>query len=320
MATTLLLGLPGHGQAYPSLEEIVGTCTAKYVDYALAHVENQPKTEDFDAAVSEESDDASQRPSEALTPLSDFCAEGAEWFEQSEWQRVMTTGPNGASLEDLREADRITRLYTSNPDNVLDTAELDEIIASLPPWQNQTPSMWQRFVDWVQQWFKNNEVDPPEWLTNLSLSGSFFKVVSYAAMAFIVLAAIVLIWRELRLVRRRSFQPELPAHPLVPEGIEHLSIADLKDMPAHLQPGLIFGKLVQHIISHTQYNIGFGNSHRQIADQLELHESASDIRRLAEAAEQASYGDWTPSNSELDQLLEMGARLVGEQPIIGESA
>ena len=308
------LCLPGLSLADAQLDEIVQSCTTAYVEYALHHEANQPRTDtDADADNNDESAPPLEKPTEALTPLTKFCTEGADWFEASAWRGIIQSSPAGPSLEDLQEVDWITQHYKTSTDQVMDRSQLDAIVDSLPPWRNQTPTLWQSFVNWVQQWFKNNEVDPPDWLTNLSVSGTFLKVITYGVMTLIVLAAIFLIWRELSLVRRRTFESDLPSHPLVPEGIEHLTLAQLQTMPAHLQPGLIFGKLVQHIITNTQYDIGFGDSHRQIVNNLKTHAHAADITSLAEAAERASYGRWTPSQAELEELRDKGLRLIPEQ-------
>jgi hypothetical protein len=116
------------------------------------------------------------------------------------WQQKI----NSAGLADLGGlAQRYSRAHRQIPD----TASLAQVLEALQREQAPTiPSWWQSFKTWLKKWLSQSDSALASWLNRLLdrwsapsiVSGTFLTVVTYCLMALVVIAAVVIVIREVK--------------------------------------------------------------------------------------------------------------------------
>jgi hypothetical protein len=126
----------------------------------------------------------------------------------------------------LRDLESLAERYTAPPPRVPGTASLAGILATLskseaPP----SPSLWESFKAWFKHWLADSDSALARWLNravqqwnlHTEMSGTVLEIIGYLLGAAVVIAALIVILRELRaagvLGRRRATAATAAAGP-----------------------------------------------------------------------------------------------------------
>lgn len=118
------------------------------------------------------------------------------------WQQKL----NAHALADMSE---LAQQYSQSQWRAPDTAALPKVLESL---QEKTPKVstwWQTFKTWLKDWLSRSDSSLASWLNRLlerwsaqtDMSVTFLKIITYCLTALVVIAAVLIVVREIRAVR-----------------------------------------------------------------------------------------------------------------------
>jgi hypothetical protein len=113
---------------------------------------------------------------------------------------------NAHALADMSE---LAQQYSRSQWRAPDTAALPKVLESL---QDKTPkvsSWWQSFKTWMKDWLSRSDSSLASWLNRLlerwsaetEVSVTFLKIITYCLTALVLIAAVLIVAREIRALR-----------------------------------------------------------------------------------------------------------------------
>jgi hypothetical protein len=146
------------------------------------------------------------------------------------WQQKLSAH----ALADMSE---LAQQYSRAQWRAPDTAALPKVLESLQEKTPQVSSWWQSFKAWLKNWLSRSDSSLASWLNRLlerwsaqtEMSLTVLKIITYCLTALVVVAAVLIVVREIRAVRPRR-RAERAAQAKSSNGIE-----------AHLEPSLFPG-------------------------------------------------------------------------------
>ena len=115
------------------------------------------------------------------------------------WQQKM----NAHALADLSG---LAQHYSRSRWHAPDTASLSKALESLQEQAPKTSSWWQSFKTWLKNWLSQSDSALASWLNqlvqrwsaNTAVSVTFLKIITYCLTALVVIAAVVIVLREVK--------------------------------------------------------------------------------------------------------------------------
>ena len=115
------------------------------------------------------------------------------------WQQKM----NAHALADLSG---LAQHYSRSRWHAPDTASLSKALESLQEQAPKTSSWWQSFKTWLKNWLSQSDSALASWLNQLverwsahtAVSVTFLKIITYCLTALVVIAAVVIVLREVK--------------------------------------------------------------------------------------------------------------------------
>jgi hypothetical protein len=220
--------------------------------------------------------------------------------------------PNLQVLEDI---DALARRYAGSPAaRVPSTAALASIAEGVNGKKTEPQrTWWDRFKDWVQQWFSDHAPSDKgwldAWLKRLGKSQQLLNVLFYLCMGLVVVAALGLIINELRaanwLRNRRQNAPDS-------SGM-HLQIpADFDAAQARSGIAQLLGFLVVSLVATGRLRAERTLTHRELVKRsvFDNDEQHRVFASVALGAEALMYGARGPDTSE--HLMQQGNALLAQ--------
>jgi hypothetical protein len=229
------------------------------------------------------------------------------------WQRNL-------NVRALQDAVALSERYSkSNWRSAPNTAELPAILQSLQD-QQAAPALfwWQSIRSWLKQWLAHSDSALANWLNGLldrwlgqaEISTGFLQNFVYVVAALTVVAAIVVIVRELRAagVGRRFRKPRPPA---TVRGASQDSF-EVVETKAQTGPAELLRLLVTRLLQTGRLRVERSLTHRELiarsAFDSEIQRSA--FAAVAETAESILYGSVSASAERIEQVTRQGQDLL----------
>ena len=274
-----------------------------------------------------------------VTALVEACAEG----QDDEWQyeSVAVACPQAVEAVDAhpladtmpaRWSEALTPWETtqieffdayyrgSSAAEVIGTASLDPIVDELdnPSRVEEEKSAWDRFTDWLEEIFGDEEEESPRWLEELlskiDIPRTALQYTFYVLAFLIIVGAIAVIVIEIRAARgsyarQREAQAAGGGFVVVPKP---LTLADLDAATLRDKPTIMLRLIVQQLEALALLPHRPATTHREIA--LAPAAMPSDQRTaltvVSRSAERARYGDVAPREDEVAEALRQGKSLL----------
>jgi hypothetical protein len=220
--------------------------------------------------------------------------------------------PNLQVLEDI---DTLVRRYTGSPAaRVASTAALASIAERVNGKKMEPQrTWWDRFKDWVRQWFSDHVPSDKGWLDGwlkrLGESKQLLNVLFYLCMGLVVVAAVAVIINEVRAanwLRKHRHGPPDPSgmHPQIPADFD----------PAQARSGIaqLLGLLVVRLVATGRLRAERTLTHRELVkrsvfDNDEQHRIFASVALSAEALMYGARG----SNAS-EKLMQQGSALLSQ--------
>ncbi len=192
------------------------------------------------------------------------------------------------------------------------TASLDTILATLPQLPTKQLSLQDRLWLWLSNWLDGEGGRFDRWLENLPAFEKFFAGILYVCMALIVLTAAVMLFMEIKRIRRtRRALPSRPSGQIsfTPRQVVDLTWQDVEAAPLAQQPVVLLRFLLADLVRRQQIADPRGLTHKDILS-LDRNRGGSALGRIAQAAERALYGNWQPDAGQMRELLDAGEQML----------
>jgi hypothetical protein len=118
------------------------------------------------------------------------------------WQQKLSAH----ALADMGE---LARQYSRSQWHAPDTAALPKVLEALQEKTPRVSSWWQTFKSWLKNWLSRSDSSLANWLNRLlerwaaqtEMSVTFLKILTYCLTALVVIAAVLIVVREIRAAR-----------------------------------------------------------------------------------------------------------------------
>jgi len=232
------------------------------------------------------------------------------------WQQKI----NAHALADLGE---LAQRYSRTQRHAPDTASLSKALESLQEKAPQPTSWWQSFKTWLKNWLSRSDSTLASWLNRLldrwsatsDVSLTFLKLVTYCLTALVVIAAGVIVVREIRAAgvgrrARRAAQPE-SSNPSTPG----------RDLDLGLVPGsaadalaVLLRALVGRLLQLGRLRADRSLTHRELVVRsvFESDEQRAVFAAVAFGAESNFYGPRDRSPDSSDDVRRRGEVLLAQ--------
>lgn len=223
----------------------------------------------------------------------------------------------------LFELGGLAEQYSRSQWHAPDTASLPKALESL---QEQTPkfsSWWQSLKTWLKNWLSRSDSALANWLNRLldrwsaqtAVSVIFLKVITYCLTAFVVIAAVVIVIREVRAVRlggrvRRALQAKssnaiTPQTDLEPEFIPGAATDALT---------VLLRALVEKLLQLGRLRADRSLTHRELVvrSAFESEEQRATFADVALGAEANFYGPRDRAPDPSDAVKRRGEALLAQ--------
>jgi hypothetical protein len=205
-----------------------------------------------------------------------------------------------------------------------DTASLPKVLESLQ--QAQAPkisSWWQSFKTWLKHWLSRSDSALASWLNRLldrwsaqtDVSATFLKIITYCLTALVVMAAVVIVVREIRAVRlgrrARSVAQANSSNAITPE----------MDLELGLVPGsatdalaVLLRALVKKLLQLGRLRSDRSLTHRElvVSSVFESEEQRAAFAEVAYGAESNIYGPRDRAPVPADAVKRRGEALLAQ--------
>jgi hypothetical protein len=234
------------------------------------------------------------------------------------WQRNL-------NVHALQDAIELSERYSkSNWRSAPNTADLPAILQSLQ--DQQAPpvlSWWQSIKSWLKQWLAHSDSALANWLKGLldrwlgqaEISTGFLQVFVYVVAALTVVAAIVVIVRELRAagVGRQFRKPRPPA--TVPGALN--DPFEAMETAAQTGPAELLRLLVTRLLQTGRLRAERSLTHRELIARsaFDSETQRSAFAAVAETAESILYGSVSASAERVEQVTRQGQDLLTQLSI-----
>jgi hypothetical protein len=224
--------------------------------------------------------------------------------------------------DQLGDLASLTHRYLDAPARVApDAAALRAVLDQLAREQVRPPRSWRAaFMDWLRSWFANRDEGSGRWfervLERLAQSIDLVKVVTYGLLGLVVVAAVVLVVRELRaaglLSGRGNSAPRRDAAAMAPTDAATPDILDLDAVALRDQPAVLLRLLVARLLANGQLRAERSLTHRELATHSTFSdaESRTLFVRVTQLAERVLYGSGEANATQAGAVIADGRKLL----------
>lgn len=223
----------------------------------------------------------------------------------------------------LAELGGLAERYSSSSRHAPDTASLPKALESLQEQAPKISSWWQSFKTWLKNWLSRSDSVLASWLNKLldrwsaqtDVSVTFLKIVTYCLTALVVIAAVVIVIREIRAlgVGRRARRAL--------DATSWNAITPQSDLEPQLVPGsasdalaVLLRALVKRLLQLGRLRADRSLTHRElvVSSVFESEEQRAAFAAVAYGAESNFYGprDRAPDSS--DAVKRRGEALLAQ--------
>jgi hypothetical protein len=204
-----------------------------------------------------------------------------------------------------------------------DTASLPKALESLQEQAPKISSWWQSFKTWLKNWLSRSDSALASWLNRLldrwsaqtDVSVTFLKMITYCLTALVVIAAVVIVIREIRAlgVGRRA------RHAL--DGKSSNAITPQSDLQPQLVPGsgsdalaALLRALVKRLLQLGRLRADRSLTHRELVVRsvFESEEQRAAFAAVAYGAESNFYGPRERAPDSSDAVKRRGEALLAQ--------
>jgi hypothetical protein len=260
--------------------------------------------------------------------ISSACPDLVAEIEASQWQELLAPGwQEQMSSRDLPELDFFVSFYSdrASADEVMSLASLDPIVAGLggDAQQEDSESLWERFINWFGDLLSGGTEYSPnwlsEWLSNIEVSATLIEVVFWVSSALIIVAAVVVIVREVRAARggrpAGSFK-DAQSGQIDDVRIDGrpLTLADLENASRSDKPSILLRLLLQQLEAVGLATHSPARTHRDVRAMAEQigRGQVDIIARVSESAERIRFGDEEQPSPEIGEVVSAGITVLDE--------
>jgi hypothetical protein len=226
------------------------------------------------------------------------------------------------SAHALADVSALAQQYSRAQWHAPDIASLAKALESLQPQAPKIPSWWQSLKTWLKNWLSRSDSALASWLNRLldrwsaqtDVSVTFLKILTYCLAALVVIAAVVIVVREIRALgvgrrARRAAQPES-------------SSANPPDTPLEL--GLVPGSadalavllraLVKRLLQLGRLRAERSLTHRELVlrSVFENGDQRAAFAAVALGAESNFYGPRNSAPDSADDAIRRGELLLAQ--------
>jgi hypothetical protein len=223
----------------------------------------------------------------------------------------------------LAELGGLAEQYSRSRRHAPDTASLPKALESLQEQTPKIPSWWQSLKSWLKNWLSRSDSALASWLNRLldrwsaqtDVSVTFLKIVMYCLTALVVIAAVVIVVREIRAValgrRARRTLPAQSSNAVQPES----------DLERGLIPGaatdalaMLLRALVRRLLQLGRLRADRSLTHRELVVRsvFENEEQRAAFADVAFAAEANFYGPRERAPDSTDAVKRRGEALLAQ--------
>lgn len=261
-----------------------------------------------------------------FTLVTDDCPGVVGEIASSSWGASMVPGwRDELSYWELSELGYFESYYSEPVSTAtgisLDT--LDEIVAGLGADIEQVDkeSLWERFFSWLRELLFDESPDRSgwfsEWLSKVQLPTSAIKIIFWVLSGITVIAAVVVIVREVRTARKA-----VPAGSAKSEKVRgvtrahaaarDLTLKDVDDANLFDKPSVLVRLFLQRMEKLGLASINSACTHREawkVAKTLEI-KGVGAFLRVSESAERIRFGEESNRPPEIDDVVSDGIALI----------
>lgn len=208
---------------------------------------------------------------------------------------------------------------TLPPARKLDPQRVAAILATIEPPRPQAASWWERFVQWLERYARQNEGS--NWLADLlrDVEPWVFTNIFLAILAMLVIALGALIIVELRAAgvgKARRRQTVAGARPAAASPRVELGLADIAALPLREQPPALLQWAIARLVERQVLPADASLTNGELLAVLRARapDELPTFRRLTRVAEAAAYGAIEPAEDDARELL---AALRAPAPVAG---
>jgi hypothetical protein len=225
---------------------------------------------------------------------------------------------NAHALADMSE---LARQYSRSRWRTPDTAALPKVLESLQEKTPRVSSWWQTLKTWLKNWLSRSDSSLANWLNRLlerwsaqtDMSVTFLKITTYCLTALVVIAALLIVVREIRAVRLgRRAERAAPAK-------------SSNEIAAHLEPNLVPGsatdaltvllrELVVKLLQLGRLRSDRSLTHRELVMRsvFDSEEQRAAFAGVALGAESNFYGPRDRATEPADEVTRRGEALLAQ--------
>ena len=223
----------------------------------------------------------------------------------------------------LAELGGLAERYSRSSWHAPDTASLPKALKSLQEQAPKNSSWWQSFKTWLKNWLSRSDSALASWLNRLldrwsaqaDVSVSLLKIVTYCLAALVVIAAVVIVIREIRALRVGG---------RAGNGLEAKSsdaITREGDLEPQLVPGsasdalaVLLRALVKRLLQLGRLRADRSLTHRELVVRsvFESEEQRAAFAAVAYGAESNFYGPRERAPDSSDAVKRRGEALLAQ--------
>jgi hypothetical protein len=230
------------------------------------------------------------------------------------WQQKLSAH----ALADMSE---LARQYSRSQWRAPDTTALPKVLEALQEKTPQVSSWWRTFRSWFKNWLSRGDSSLASWLNRLlerwsaqtEMSVTFLKVLTYCLTALVVIAAVLIVVREIRAVGlgRRA---ERAAQAKSPNGIE--AYLEPRPIPGSATDALavLLRELVIKLLRLGRLRADRSLTHRELVMRsvFDSEEQRAAFAGVAYGAESNFYGPRDRAPDSADEVKRRGEALLAQ--------
>lgn len=241
------------------------------------------------------------------------CPDLAPRLEASGWAAWLPAGwkePNNdlsaGSLVELRTL-VVRELAVRRTGPAPRVERLEEVLVQIRGRAGERPGLWGRFTAWLRQVLTSRE-EPRDsgWLarmvSRIGLTQAMIELITYVALAIVVLLAGLILVNEVRLAHRARSVRTAAAAVAAASGGGHAALtpADIERLPPHERPGALLALVAERLTRLGRLPPAGSLTAREIvrAARLDEPDDRSRLAELSTAAEHLRYGQSAPAGLE----------------------
>jgi hypothetical protein len=232
------------------------------------------------------------------------------------WRERLST----AQLQDLADIARHYSSATVRP--APGTASVGEILRGLKSSAGAEKSWWQSIKEWFNDWLTRSDSALAKWLRELSdrveVSPRLVTVIAYCLLAILVIAALILAFREMGLRKERGEAARSPQRKAQLGNLASALAGPEQPNSAEARLAGVLQALVLRLLETGRLSAERSLTHRELArrSRFDHDDQRGAFAGVTHVAEALVYGPRGAAQSAIPQAIERGEALLKQiQPV-----